>query len=292
MELGKEFIEQHGLNEDQVKAIATFGTEYTATIKKEYDGVANQQVDGIMGGVAKSMGVDTPREQGEKWNDWLSRVSTSKFSAKEQELQSQIAAYEEKIKSTKGSELITEELNTTRQKLSDAQKQLAELEPLAGYKEKYEELYTKSTSMELNVAFGGVKPSFSQDVNEYEAKAKWDSFKKETLDKFNIVFDGNEPIAVDKENEHRRFKLSELVAGNEEIQALAKGRVQGGTGGNPTPDYISVEDVPFKVKKDATGSDIQTSIDNYLVTDKKLDPLSAEYSSEFGKLWLKIKQSS
>lgn len=54
MEFTQDFIESNGLEANQVEAITKYiDSEVKPSIKKEYDGVANKNAEGILTGASK-----------------------------------------------------------------------------------------------------------------------------------------------------------------------------------------------------------------------------------------------
>jgi len=156
------------------------------------------------------------------------------------------------------------------------------------YKNLYEKGIEQIETMRKTVAFGNAKPKFDGSVNEYEASAKWDSFVKSTLDGFNIVLDEqNVAFAVDKENEYKSVKLTDLVKENQEIQELVKGRQQTGLGTNQKQS-VDIEGVPFKVPENATPKERQQAITDYITTDLKIAKHDGKYAKLFGDFNSKI----
>ena len=114
MELGKETIEAQGLSDAQVTAINTLIAGSTdaaqlADLKKEWDGKANEQAEGILTGATKAIAELTKvdRNQGEKVADYMARsfgvMSTDGNTA----LEAAKAEYNEKVKNFKGKAKLT-----------------------------------------------------------------------------------------------------------------------------------------------------------------------------------------
>ena len=295
MELSKEFIEANGFEQNQVEAITNYITsDLVPTIKKDYDTKANDNAEGILTGAAKyakkTFGVDIEREQGEKFGDYLQRISESGFNSKTEALKIKEAELEEKLKNFKGSDELKEKYEAQLAKNDALLKQVAELEPLKGLDEKYGATVKELSGLKLEVAFNKAKPVFAKEINAYEAKAKWAEFQSEILEKYNIELVDGEPIAIDKENEHKRKKLSELVSENASITELTKARSQKGTGAQPA-DLVDVEGVPFKVPQGATSEEQSALAREYLI--KKLgDAMHKDFSKEMVDLLIKIKKAS
>lgn len=290
MELQKELVESLGLNEDQVKGISEFGQNHVAELQKEWSGKANEQAQGILEGAAtyalKTTGVKLEREKGEKHGDFLKRVADAHLEAKNGEISDLKADYETKLKEFKGGDALKSELDAAKSKLDEAKQKLADYDELKEKAEKAEKYGQELSGLKLEVAFNGIRPNFPDTVNPYEAKAKWDEFKKSVLETHNIEIVDGEPVAISKENEYKQTKLKELLAKDEPVQALLKGRQQQGTGGTPT-DMEEIEGVPFKVPKDATGADRSKAIKEYLAS-KGIGAMHPDYSTQFSELNKKI----
>jgi len=295
MELSQEFIEANGFEENQIEAINKhISNDVVPSLKKEYDGLANKNSEGILTGAAKYaktiFGVDADREQGEKFGDYLQRISDSGFSSKTEALKVKEAELEEKLKNFKGSDELKSKYEAQLTKNDELLKQVAELEPLRGIDAKYAEAAEQLGGLKLKVAFNGVKPVFSKDINAYEAKAKWEDFKSDVLSKYDIELVDGEPMAVDKDNVHAKRKLSELVSENANLTELTKARNQGGTGAK-SADLMDVEGVPFKVPTGATSEEQSKIVREYLV--KKLgNSMHKDFPTQMMDLLVKIKKAS
>lgn len=103
--------------------------------------------------------------------------------------------------------------------------------------------------------------------------------------------DNGVAIAVPREgNQYATKKLSELLAKDESVQELLKGRQQGGTGGQQV-EGIVLDGVPFKVPADADGKTRSKLIKEHLES-KGIRTADPKYSKEFDKLNKKIKEAA
>lgn len=290
-----DFVKDNELSEKQVKAVSTLvNTDYIPTVKKEYDGKANENAEGILKGAseygASKFGVELTRNQGEKWGDFLQRITDAGFSSKEKEYVDKSKVLQDKLKNFKGDEEIKTALDTEKSKVDTLLAQVAELEPLKGFDEKFKTATEELGVLTLSVAFNSVKPNFPDTVNEFEAKARWQEFEKTTLAKYNIEKVDGEWKGIDKENHHKTIKLSELLEADVNIKELMKGRHQKGTGAKAA-ELIEIEGVPFKVPNGASSEEQSKLTREYLV--KKLgDPLHNDFAKEFTKILTLIKKSA
>jgi len=299
MEFTQEFIEANGLNEDQVKAVTGYvETDIVPTLKKTYDeeykGRANENAEGILSGASKyakeKLGVEIEREQGEKWADYLQRVSETHFSSKEKNLANKEKEYQDKLANFKGGDDYKAELEKLKVEKDGLLRQVAELEPLKGIDLKYSETIDKLTNMQKEVAYGSVKPLFPDTANKYEVDARWAEFKTAVEAQYNIELIDGKPFAIDKENIHKKVELATLVAGDENISQLTQGRSQKGTGAKPT-DLMSVEGLPFKVPKGADSTEITNLVKEHVLKEVSsvTDPA---YAKKFQEYYLKAKKSA
>ena len=112
MDLTKEFIEEHKLEQAQVKAISEVTTSHIADLKGEWDGKANKDAEAILEGAANKIAETTSvqRDKGEKIADFITR-SWGTFSEKQSnELKNKITEYDEKIKNAGSDESIKKEI--------------------------------------------------------------------------------------------------------------------------------------------------------------------------------------
>lgn len=303
MEFQAEFIQKNGLTPEQVQALTPEIENHVADLKKGWDGKANIDAEKIIQGAVdlatNKMGIsgeEFKRKDGEKYAEWMSRVTPSFVDsalAKEKSaLQQKQRELDEKIK-TGGSEALKTELETVKTKLDTYKIMEAEYSEWkeADYKGKYQQAADQLTGLKLNVAFQSIKPTFPETVNKYEAAAKWNEFVSLVKEKYNIELDDkNEPIAIDKENEHKKIKLQSLVEKDQVITELSKGRNITGLGGNKEKENI--EGVPFKVEKDADKATISKTIKEYLTGEEKLRVTDSKYAYKFAEYYNKIVQKT
>jgi hypothetical protein len=283
-----EIATELGLTTETIEKIKPLYDGHIATLKKDWDGVANTNAEKIIDGAVTKIAEVTKvtRNQGEKSADYIVRAGNQYYADLKSTLEAAKLEYDNKVKEFQGDAATKAELEKARQDLDDAKKLLADYDVLKDKAEKYEPLQNEYLSMKLNVAYSNVKPSFPQEVNPYEAKAKWDEFVRTTNEKWNVELVDGEAIAIDKDNEHKRVKLSELVAADKTIAELVAGRQQKGSGAKPKDKTI--DGVPFAVPEEATSEEISKLIHEHLAS-KGIDKLSKAFSSEFAKLHAAIK---
>jgi len=298
MDFSQEFIESNGLSEEQVAAInGHINSEIVPNIKKDYDGLANKNAEGILDGASRSVtekfGLDLQREKGEKIADFIGRVSEAVVSSSKTQLNEKVQSYEEKIKNFKGDQAYKDQIEALSLKNDELLKSIAELEPLKGIDEKYAEATTRLTTMQKEVAYGSIKPSFPDTVNPYEAKAKWDEFRAGVEEKYNIELRDGEPFAVDKDNVHKSYPLKDILAKDESITGLLKGREQKGLNAKSV-ESIAVDGLPFKLPKDATSEELSSIVREEVLKDSEIkgNPLHPKFASKFSSLYAKAKSAT
>ena len=296
MELSKEIIEAQGFSREQVTAMNAILTPLldeptVADLKKEWDGKANEQAEGILTGAAKAITnlTKVERNQGEKVADYMARAYGVMSETGNTELAAAKLEYDDKVKNFKGDPDQAKRLEEARVKLDDLQKKEADYDALlsSGVKDKYDDLQGKYEAMNKQVAFGNVKPVFSADSNEYEVATKWSEFQSEVLGKYDVVLVDGEAIAIDKDNEHKTVKLKDLVAQNNVLTELVKGRQQQSMNGKQT-DLKDVEGLPFKLDANA---DLTKQIQEHLAANG-VGNLDSTYSKKFGELYKTAKAAT
>lgn len=287
----EELAKELNLTQEQVTAINPKIEDHISTQKKEWDGKANTDAENIISGaaeaVAKKFGFEEKRAPAEKAAEYFTRVSEKAFSAQKTKVETLKAEYAQKLKDFKGDEATKAELDKAKADLDSAKQKLADYDTLSDKASKYETLSEQYSSMKLEVAFSNVKPSFPETVNKYEADAKWNEFKKSILDKNNIELVDGVPMAIDKENQYKQLKLSDLVSGDANLSELLKGRHQGGTGTNPA--NVKVEGLDFEVPETAkTNSAERTKIIQEQLAKEGIGKTSLDYSEKFAEYNKKI----
>lgn len=296
MELGftEEFIQESGLTEDQITKVGGFlESNFIPELKKGWDGKANENAEGILGGVHKSLtqkyGIELERDQGEKWADFIGRYSDNALESKVTALTLKEKEIEGKLANFKGSDELKLKYEKTLSDLDLSKQKLAKLEPLEGLDLKYKEATDKLTNMQKEVAYSSIKPTFPSNVNKYEADAKWNEWKSVVESKFKIELIDGKPIAIDKENEHKKISLSELLETDVNIKELLKGRQQSGNGAR-SAEMIEVEGLPFDIPKDLNPNDRANMIREYLLK-QGVDRLHANYGDKYAEINNKILNS-
>jgi hypothetical protein len=292
MEFTAEFITENGLTAEQVTAVTSqFTNEFIPNLKKEYDGVANTNAEGILSGASnyakEKLGFEFDRDQGEKVGDYLKRALDSKFSSTQSALDLKQTEIDDKLKNFKGGDEYKLQIDGMKGQNDLLLQRIAKLEPLEGLDEKYNTSTQELNKLKTEVAYGSVKPIFPKEVNVFEAKAQWDSFKNGIEAKYTIELVDGKPFAIDKENIHKRFDLQELVNQDKNISELLKGRQQGGTGAREV-NFKEVEGIPFKIPENATSEELTLIVKEHVLKEVS-DITSKEYSTKFGELYQKVK---
>jgi len=292
MEFTKEFIETNKLSAEQVTALVDATNDNEAEIKKTYDGKANTDAEAILEGAAKKVAEQTgiQREQGQKIADYLNVVGESypkgKLESERKKLADKQKELDEAIKNGKPDVLLQGQFDEIKGKFDTLQAKEAEFDRVkeGDFETKYTELFASHSQAQETRAFDKVRPAFPDTVNKYEADAKWNSFIKDVKVKYNVEIDKDgDGHAIDKENKHKTYKLSDLVAKDKDITALKTGREQKGAGGDPDVKMIDIEKIPFKVPENATAQQRQQAITDYLTKTLKLSKISSEYSEKFNE---------
>ena len=272
-----------GLTDEQVAGITPLYNDHIAVVKNDVSKTANENAERMLHGAAVKIEESTKvqRNQGEKIADYILRANEAYNSTLKSEYEQKKAEYEQKVKDFKGDEATKAELNKAKEDLDLAKQKLADYDVLKEKAEKYDQAEQTLSKLKLDVAFKDVKPSFPDTANSYEVAAKWDAFVQGVLDKNVIEIVDGEAIAIDKENEHKRSKLKELVEKDEELTKLLQGRRQEGTGAKPG-EKLKIEGVPFEVPKGSTSEERSKAIQEYLLT-QGIDKTSSNYATEFSK---------
>jgi len=294
MELSKEIIESHKLTEDQVKAVTEYGKSVIASekgkIEEEWKTKAHTDAQGILSGAATSIEKLTgiKRKDAEKIAEYIERSANEYTNTQKSELEKLKNDYEEKIKGVKDAGALKDEYEKMKLSQDAILKKYADYDSVKEKAQQAGEYEKQLSELKLEVAFAKAKPSFPDTVNPYESKAKWDEFTKKLLEKNTIELVDGEPIVVDKENKYKQEKLVDVVAKDEAIQGLLKGRQQTGIGAKPV-DKKTIEGVPFEVPVNADTKTIGQTIRDYLAK-QNVALTSTEYPVLFSKYMTAIQQ--
>ena len=290
--INEEFIKTNELNDTQVAAITKAGVDHIANLQKDWDVKANENAEGILHGATKAVQDLTgiTHENGQKIAEYLQVASDGFLSGGKASLERSQKELDEKIKNAGTDETLKAELVSAKEKIEGLQK--IEAEHSDWVKGDYKNLFEKSSgelsNMKKQIAFSNIKPKFADGVNEYEATAKWNNFTNSILEKYDIHLDDqNVPHYADKENKFKTGKLSDLVKENQEIQELVKGREQLGLGAGNKPN-VDIEGVPFKVPENATPTERQKVIKDYIIGVDKIPEFDNRYAAKFSEYNKKI----
>ena len=284
MELSQEQITELGLTEENAPKVTSFLADKIATTKQEFEGLANENAEKILTGASKKIFEDTKIErlQGEKVGDYLTRAWSGYNTNKLEELNKTKSEYEDKVKGFKGNEDLISKITNLESEKDTLLQKYADYDDIKGKAEQYEPLTKELSSFKKEVAFSQVKPNFPADANKYEVSAKWNEFKNNILDKYNIEVVDGESIAVSKENQHSQKKLSELVNQDETLKTLLSGRQQNGTGAKEV-SLKEIQGVPFKVPEN-TDAETRTKLIREYLTTQGISVTSNDYAKKFAEL--------
>lgn len=282
-----------GLTEDQLNEIGTLHNEWLPTQKQAWDGKASKDADTILDNVSKTIadkyGYSEPRQQGEKIEDYLLKVDDHRFSSLKSDYENKKKDYDTKLKNFDGSDAQKQKLEELKGKFDAAQQKLANYDELSEKATKFESLSSDYAKLKQGFAFTQVKPSFPDTVNAYEADAKYNAFIQRTEEKYNIEIIDNVAWVIDKENEHSKKKLSELVALDKDISELSQGRQQQGTGARQTQGNIQGLEVDIPIG--TVGAEASKIINSYL-DSKGMKANDAERTAKFTEIWNKYREAS
>jgi len=249
-----EVATELGLTPEQITGLTPKYNDHLATLKQGWDGLANTNAENIITGAVKAIqtktGITEDRQQGEKIADYIVRISDKALESKQAKVDALEVEYKQKLKDFNGNDATKAELEQAKTELDKAKQILANFDDIKAKADKFDETTEKLNGLKLEVAFTNVKPNFPDTANAYEVKAKWDEFKATVLAKYTIELIDGVPTAIDKENQYKTIKLSDLVLENKEIESLAKGRQQQGTGAKAAKN-VTIEGLAFDVPEAA-----------------------------------------
>jgi regulator of replication initiation timing len=284
MALSEEFIKENNLSEEQVQSLNT----EIGGIEKSYSETANKNAEGILKGAAsyaqKVTGVTLEREDKEKFGAYLNRLGDAFVSAKSDGVKQLEDQLKGKVENFEGNEALKVENEELKNSLGTFKQKAAQFDEWEqnDYKGKFEKSSSELVSFKQQLAFQSAKPAFPDSVNKYEAEAKWNGFKGEVLEKYEIhIGENSEVMLKDKENDFKTVSLSELVKGDKNIAQLMKGSATPGLQTGPASQ--TVDGVPFKVKKGMSSIERSRAIKEYLTNELKLSNTSSEYSKKFAE---------
>ena len=290
-ELNQETAEKFGINQDNLNALSEHVNNHIIELKGTWDKsakdeanrIANNTLEGATKNIEKESGIS--RMSGEKASEYLSRVNLNYMPS----IQEKINAANEKLLNAEKNGATATELKELQNKFDILQQKEAEFDALkdGDYQNKYNTLLERFNANNHRLAYAGVKPNFSKDVNEYEAKAKWEEFVNNANSLGELKEVDNEWVIVDKENVHKTYKLKDLVNKDQTIQSLINGRQQNSPGAKQT-NFKTIEGVPFDVPIDAKPSKKQELVTEHLLSDGA-KPTDTNWSSKFQELYNKIR---
>lgn len=292
MEFAEDFIKENNFTQEQIQALNGFIEPHIETLEDSWKKAANDNAEGIITGAAKSIEKLTgiQREQGQKVADYLSFASEKYFEGQKSTLEQKQSELESKLKNSKVDETLKAELDEVKTKLDKLKEKEAVFADYEenDYKGKFEQTSTELNSLRQSMAFNSIKPNFPETANPYEVSAKWNDFIKEVTEKNNIAVIDGKAYAIDKENEHKKVLLSNLVEKDKNISQLAEGRNLTGFNSNTPDKGKQLDGLPFEVTDTNTKQEIVGKIKEYLTKDLGLKVISREYSDKFAEFYNKI----
>lgn len=296
MELQEQFITDNNLSTEQVAAINSFSSKSDSELKQGYEGKANKDAEGILTGAAaavqKSFGLDLPRVEGEKITEYFHRIGDASVKGTLDAGNKFKSDYETKLKDFKGNDALQSEFDALKLSSDGFKQDSAELSEWKtnGYKDKADTYGKELLTLKRSLAYSGVKPTFPDTVNKYEADTKWKNFTDSIDAKYEFHLDENDkPILKDKTNELIIVRLEDLVKEDKELTDLLTATKNPGLGSKPA--NTSIEGVPFKVSNNMTSKEITQKVTDYLVNEQGIPQFSgSKFGEEFEKLYSKIKQ--
>lgn len=288
----EEIQTELGLTPEQLNGIKPLYEASLAETKKGWDDLANTNSQAILDGaaalVAKQTGI--AKTDGEKLADYFTRSGSEYLKTQQDALEAARTDYETKLKNFKGDEATAAELAKAKEDLDLLMQKTADYDTIKENAEKLTPLQEEHAAMKKRVAWSGVKPSFPEGTNEYEAAAKWAECIANIEKEYNIEFDGEKAVGVNKENKHNIVPLKDLVSKNEDINKLMEGRQQTGINGKQTSP-VKIEGVPFDVPKDADTKQI-TELIRAQIAKEGINITSSQSATRFKELLDKIKQQT
>jgi hypothetical protein len=294
-ELEKEFIEANNLSEEVVGKINGIFTAEETKLTEDFSGKANKDAEQIISGAVTKV-VETTgiaRNDGEKAADYLGRASglyvEGKLSSKTKEIEKLEKDLQEKLKNGSGDAELKASYDALVREKEQWEGALTDKDKVVQEKEQELSAYKISSAFRTN------KPVFAKEVNEYEAKAKWDGFVKEVKETRIIKLDEDgEAWAHEKEadgtaNTYKRVKLSELIANSESLKPLTTGRTVNGSGTTTTDKTVNVDGLPFQVKEGGGTKEFMEGARKYL-SEQKIAVTSPEYSKKFSEFTKKFRE--
>lgn len=291
MDIAPEIITELGLTDQQVEKIAGYVNENVSKLESDWSARANVNAERIIEGAAKRIEEVTgiQRDKGQKLADYLTFASENYFKGKTSSIERKEQELSEKLKKSGHNETIVQELELTKSqldKLKAKEAQFADWET-NDYKGKYESVAKEHETLKQELAFNKVKPNFPDTVNKFEADYKWEAFKKQILEKNIVQIVDGEAIAIDRENNYKQFKLSDILNKDENVQSLLKGGEDKIKGFGSKPKTVKLEGVPFDVPENVSPKDRAILIQDYIA--KQGIPISdPRHPKLFAELNMKI----
>jgi hypothetical protein len=293
-ELTPELTETLKLTPEQVTGVTEFGTStitglqdsWGTELETKITERTNTTFEGATKKIEKESGI--ARNHGEVASDYIARVNETAFSDLRTKAETKLAAAEQALLDASKDGASKEELTKLREDIKGFQTKAADYDKLVedDVVGKYATSKETIQSLQHELAFTNARPKFSDDVNTFEADAKWGQFVAKANEMGSLEKVDKDWVIIDKNNPAKVTKISDLVAKDETISGLINGRTQEGIG-NTSTENVTVNGVPFELPKDATPTQRAEAIRGYLKKEglnTNMDSWGAEYSKWNNKI--------
>jgi len=287
--INEEFQKENELSPELSQKINNLYSQSLTVEQEKFSKKAHDNAEAILTSVGtsikKKLGVDIPRNEGEKYEPFLMRISDMVLENEKSEVSKLKSELDEKSKNFKGEEFLKTENEKLKNQIAEIQPQLIEFNKLkeGDFENKYNELSEKNQKILNDSVFTGIMPEKPKNISDYEWKGKWKDFQADVEANYDIKEVEGETLAFSKKNTLISKTIETLAKENKPISEMLEQQTNK-TGFTKAQGDQTIEGVPFKVNKEWSGIERSEAIRNHLVETKGLSIISNEYSEEFEKI--------
>lgn len=290
---------------DEINKLSDFANtrlnEEKGIILKDANSKNEQFLDNVFASTRDRFGVSfEDRPKGVKFGEHLQAFTDKLFAEKEEQIKEKEKELEEKIKNNSGSKLLESEYQNLKEERNKLEAELLDRKDYETILEERNSLLNDKNKRETEDSYNLVKPVVANKEDEDLFNIAWKDFKQKTSDKYNIQGrseDGKDVMLTDKENDHIKVRLSELIRRESIFDRFAKAKESFNSPNGSESKQVSAlgTEITLEIPEGANKQEKEKIIQNEArrIASKKNNgkSLGREYSKYFDEALKEIREA-